>query len=834
MIPLRPHQQEFIDEFFENKHHGLIAVHPTGSGKTLLALTLAERYLVENPADTVILVAPKTLIFNYQKEMVKMGGVRDISRYRMFTTDGFYFGYSKNEMKNTLFETNKEEDDDEDDDLEESVIPKIKQAILDDSTLNPEEREFLLALNSDLPVTSMAYSSKDSLLVIDEGHNLRTEINLEKGKGKRPFVYIDAANKANRVVILTATPLINYPSDVANLISMVTRGNNGQFMSKKDFEEMMYNRDEKYKQNYFGGKFNFHTLSPEDLAEYPTVTKENVYIKMPDALYEIYKVQEAYLYKESAEEIENDFFEGNLSYFYTGIRQASNLSPEELEGIRTKSNWIKEFIRRQLDTTGQPTQKTVIYSQYIKYGLEIIQEGLDSLGVNYVVIAGKTSTKKRKEAVLSYNEGKIKILLISKSGREGIDLSWTDNIIIFEYGWNVPAERQIIGRGVRRGSHVGHPSKNVQVYRLLMVKPDEFEYGPDRILQIDGKYNHKRQYKSSDLLLMSLAIWKESEIENTFNMIKAYNEAVKKSIEFLQEQGQKGCQVLNQYVMACNWEGPIIFNRTPSKGLIDAVMFNLPPQTLTVYRIPLITVQVTSQCPNMSNIVERKTNVYFESVLGQGYLTIYLSFRRVAEMVKFGSIHAWLSKTVLAYNIRPDQTNQVSIHLIDVLEEMMKKVNIYVVKEDKLRFMKILAKLAIRKKNFTMNLPPTYWTILSDLSPEQGSFVTLSGWSSDVVALEQSYFVQVTAQADSMRTAIRPIHVYTENNELLSFRVNPNEQIGNIFLALKLPTTVLYLNSVPVLGTTLASSLPIDSILTQVPGQKLNMDTFGSKEFKDL
>lgn len=505
-MTLRPHQVDFVTSFMTSESHGIIAVHPTGSGKTALALAIAKCYLSENPANTVVLCTPKTLLNNYYRELDKMeGGAIDpvrLSRYRIFSIDSFYLGYMK--YNNGV---NLPPDD-----------------MSDDSSDSNVEEETL---------TKDAYSTKSTLFIIDEGHNLKTDM------GKRAQIYIKAAAEADRVLITTATPLVNRVSDAANLISMVSKT---PIMKRKEFEEIMLDRGSAKK--LVGGKFDFYSLSAIDMLEYPTVSYDNVYLRMPDALYTYYKAQEMYLNGKSDDDISNDFFGGNLSAFYTGVRLAANLTPGELEGTLAKANWVKQFVR------ANRSSRILIYSQYVRYGCELVKTELSDLGIECGIIYGKMTSAQRDEAVRRYNAGLLNILIISKCGREGLDLKMTDVVIMYENGWNTTNEDQVVGRAVRRGSHAESSDRgNVHVYRMLMVKPEEFDSGAERVMDMPGKFNHVGQLKSIDLLLMSMANEKRIILDNAFNMLKVFNTEVANETAALKIDGDVLSKALNSYVL---------------------------------------------------------------------------------------------------------------------------------------------------------------------------------------------------------------------------------------------------------------------------------------------
>lgn len=798
MIKLKPHQENFVNEFFDSVHHGLVAVHPTGSGKTILSIAVAERYLSENPSNTVVVVVPKTLIFNYHKEIDKFG-VNDFTKYRFFTTDGFYFGYKKNCMI--------VDDDVKDEDDEEDETDLFFEKMFD---LEEEERKFIERMGRNLPVNPSSFNTTNSLLIVDEGHNLRTSIDLSKGKGKRPFVFIQAAGKADKVMILTATPLINYPSDIANLVSMVTQNNDGRYYSSKEFTSLLEDRE--LSKVALGGKFHFHTLSPEDLKEYPSVKYKNVYMKMPDALYNYYKAQEGYLGGEK--DLENDFFKMNLSKFYTGIRQASNLTPEELEGLLVKSDWIRDYVESTLDHNRVPQRKFVIYSQYIKYGIELVQDQLDKLGVKYGMVIGTTTPNQRRESVMDYNGNKVKILLISKSGREGIDLEGTDDIIIMENGWNVPNENQIVGRGVRRGSHAKYPNKLVTVHRLLMVKPSEYEYGSDKIIEIKGNYNHLGELKSADLLLMSLSIWKKALIENTFDTIKAYNTAVKEDQDYLLTQGDNAARIMNKYLISEVKKKIIVVNRIPTEGIVDEIMMRCKGNAFVI-RLPLTRLKSSQHSVKFNKGYE--SGLFFENEWQEGYLTIYLCVNMgMVNDVYFDNIQKKL-KNVLLDN-KPNQSNVLLPALLQDLERHYRKSGVYINITEKKKFIKQLAKLGIAIKNGkSLTIMETVRMFLT----EANCFVNFYWWNAKIVTHNNMNVIVLSSNHEPEGLTEKMLYVIPDSSKepytLIPFTLNCNESVYDIFKYLeKSPGDIpmLYINNIPYFPNVSVSEVPYNGIFT--------------------
>ena len=101
----------------------------------------------------------------------------------------------------------------------------------------------------------------------------------------------------------------------------------------------------------------------------------------------------------------------------------------------------------------------------------------------YAIITGDVSFEERSKIVKIFNSKeningkKIKLLLISKTGAEGLDLKNVRHVHICEPYWNYARISQIIARSVRYLSHIDLPEKSrtVQPYIYLSDYPIDFD-----------------------------------------------------------------------------------------------------------------------------------------------------------------------------------------------------------------------------------------------------------------------------------------------------------------------------------------------------------------------
>lgn len=154
--------------------------------------------------------------------------------------------------------------------------------------------------------------------------------------------------------------------------------------------------------------------------------------------------------------------------FYNKIRRANN-SALGLDSQKVK--WIEEHVKRWVGKG----ERSVIYSAWKGDGVNLIKQVLNKNKINFSVIDGNTDAVARSRRVERYNKGNTLVLLISSAGSEGLDLKKTRHIVLMEPHWNETRKQQVIGRGVRQGSHDGLPEAErvVNVWELRLHKPKD-------------------------------------------------------------------------------------------------------------------------------------------------------------------------------------------------------------------------------------------------------------------------------------------------------------------------------------------------------------------------
>jgi superfamily II DNA or RNA helicase len=438
-LTIKKHQLSVANHLFHNR--GAIVVHSVGTGKTLTAVATAQCLLLNNKVKKVIVVTPTSLQENFKKQM-KMYGLKE-------TDFDFYHFYTIQKLVN---------------DIENKKMT----------------------------------SFDNSLLIIDEAHNLRTI------DGSRIEPILRYAKKAEKVLLLTATPLINYKYDIINLLSLI-KGTNP--LSIDAFNNLSNDKTKKKDlEEYLSDVFSFYIKDKPD-PNFPKKKILEIFLPMDNKYYKLYEEVE----KGEVKRIP-DFKDKNIQVFYNGLRRASNI----LEKNSPKVDWIiNKFV-------SEPNAKYVIFSHFLNMGIKPIMKYLDSKKINYGYVTGDLSINQRQQSVDNYNSDKSKIIFVSKAGSEGLDLKNTTYIIVMESGWNLSSIEQVIGRGVRYKSHESLPEskRKVTVYKLILVKPEEYKH----INKITDNYllDYKGQMISVDLYLRNYAWLKQQQIIKFFKILQKF------------------------------------------------------------------------------------------------------------------------------------------------------------------------------------------------------------------------------------------------------------------------------------------------------------------------
>lgn len=425
---LKPHQLRVIERM--KRQPGLVVAHGMGSGKTLTSIATAEAL-----GGPTTVLTPAALQSNYAKEMAKHITGEPSAQYD---------------------------------------VGSLQRA----------------ALSGEV--------APSKLLIVDEAHRLRDP-------GSQGRKVVREADTEKRM-LLTGTPLYNRPYDLASLVN-VAAGDNIFPGAQADFDHRYIGekittpgwwaknvrgvkpgstpvlKNEKELGHLLQQWVDFHENSAEG---FPQRKDEVVHAEMSPKQREMYdfamnqapawvryKIQHGLPPSKSESK--------DLNAFSGAVRQISvspggfskEMSYEDAAGHSPK---IQEAYKRlSAGIAANPEHRALVYSNFLESGLHPYETLLKKNNIAYGKFTGEVSKPERDAMVKDYNEGRLKALLLSSAGGEGLDLKGTRQIQVLEPHWNKEKLEQVIARGIRYKSHEHLPedqrSVNVEHYFSRMPEP---------------------------------------------------------------------------------------------------------------------------------------------------------------------------------------------------------------------------------------------------------------------------------------------------------------------------------------------------------------------------
>lgn len=313
--------------------------------------------------------------------------------------------------------------------------------------------------------------TRNCLLIIDEAHKFGT-------LGKYTTLLLKATSVASQTFLLTATPVSNNIYEIIPLYCIITKTQDVLMETIEQFKEYLDAANYNALYKLFKNRVAFFNATDREF--YPKEAYHKITFEMTDVYYKLYKDVEDNQNK-------NIFSSGNLSVFYNGIRRGVNYLGNTITS--PKVVWSVNKIKHDVKLN----HKVLFYSNWLAAGSRLVMKELDALGIPYSFLNGSLSKTQRRDAIDSYNKGYTRVLFISSSGAEGIDLKNTRTVILLESHWNSEKTRQVVGRAIRYKSHqeLSPNQRKVDVYQLVLQKPkdtkDKLPSADDYLLQMSER-----------------------------------------------------------------------------------------------------------------------------------------------------------------------------------------------------------------------------------------------------------------------------------------------------------------------------------------------------------
>ena len=519
---------------------GILLYHSVGSGKTLTSISIAEEF--RKLGRDIIILSAKSLQNNYKKEIknylnMQLNNNTDltnelpdneiekiISQYKFVTSN------AKNMIQSL-------------DSKLESFVTKYKDTSDDNTSINLENK----------------------IIIIDEAHNLFNSI-VNGSKIANEFYEIIMNTKNIKLIFLTGTPIINNPFEISVAFNMLYGKIKNKMIGKENKKEYYTILPEYYSdfQKYFVD-LNLNNIKNEDklknrifgLVSYygdmytnlvKTIKEDIKQLKSkenyPDRLPIKIEIKEMSLLQNieyiKARDIEKKetlkSYGGSIvkeknvasTSYRIKSRQLSNIYIPDIQEL-TLYNFNK-YSPKMVSiynniTSNHKNQISLVYSTFLDSGLSAFIKLLELNGFtnysdsnsdskkdkkSYAMFSGQQTSEEKENIIkiCNSNENKngdlISILLISKSGAEGLDLKNIRSVHIMEPYWNYSLIEQIIARAVRYKSHILLPKdeQNVQTYIYLSdYNKDYLKKEKEKMKDDSENAKLKKKKKSSELKL---------------------------------------------------------------------------------------------------------------------------------------------------------------------------------------------------------------------------------------------------------------------------------------------------------------------------------------------
>ena len=472
-IELLPHQREPINYLISHAEvKGLLINHYMGTGKTFLAIGLAEKY----PDAHVVVMAPRFIEGHWLSQM-RQFGVKNTDRYEFVSYQEAPEKLLKRDMRKTVL-----------------ILDEVHNIVRYLKSSNPEKNKQYVDLYSNLQKSKRILGLTGTPIYNSE-YDLSILLNLVSGQELLPYNEEEFRLQYTQVV-----PWRSF-----------WRGYYTESMIIRNMTPSVYGA-------FFGSIF----LSPfvglgvftAGMIAYPVINAlvplEKFHMRKLDAerlrlitsqYVSFYEIEEAHKDEFPAQERHVEEIDYEPWQFELFLRFAEmNLPEDELawmmreedvnpdpEYIRVNSTLLQKQLRsvpgagRDIGNFGaeppkfkrvlekmQPGQKTVIYSNYYENGLKLFAKYLDTHGYagKYAVLLPDMEPEQFSGVVADYNAGKKTVLLLHPEIKEGVSLNGTRLFHILERVLNSTTQEQIIARAVRYQSHIELPKadRRVDVY----------------------------------------------------------------------------------------------------------------------------------------------------------------------------------------------------------------------------------------------------------------------------------------------------------------------------------------------------------------------------------
>lgn len=417
-VQLRTYQLQGLNwlHFLHEQGFGGVLADDMGLGKTVQVIALMLLLKEKGGAETHLVVAPTSLVFNWRAEIQRFAPSLEVTVHHGADRKKDWKSFGRYDVVITSYGT-------------------------------------LLSDINYLRHFNFGY------VFLDESQQVKN-INSQR------YGAVRLLTSKNRLAI-TGTPVENNTVDLYAQFSFVAPGLLGNKQYFKDVYSVPIDKFEDRRRaaelQRKVAPFLLRRTKDEVAQELPDKTEQVLYCPMGEAQRAVYEAYEAelrdYLEGRMKDEVQRSAI--HVLRGLTQLRQICNdprlLKTDHLQG---QGSAKLEALMEQIDSkSGQ--HKILVFSQFVSM-LDLVGIELEKSGIGFVSLTG--ATRNREDVVERFQQDpSIRAFLLSlKAGGTGLNLTAASYVYLVDPWWNPAVEAQAIDRAYRIGQH-----KNVQAIRLI-------------------------------------------------------------------------------------------------------------------------------------------------------------------------------------------------------------------------------------------------------------------------------------------------------------------------------------------------------------------------------
>jgi superfamily II DNA or RNA helicase len=432
-----PRMEGTLREYQEHGYRWLYYLYRTGLngcladdmglGKTVQTIALLS-VVHSSPGSPTLVVLPKSLIFNWQGEIIRFAPQLQISTC---------YGPARD------WESAKEAD-----------------IILTTYTVVRNDIQELRKL-------------RFRYIILDEAQNIK---NLSS-RISRAMLLLESEHR----LAISGTPMEN---NLMELYALFRFLNPGMFGSPKEFQRDYANPIQKESCQVSAedlrrkiSPFLLRRLKTDVARDLPEKVEQVLYVEMEETQRGLYESRRDYFFRSIRERLERNGIEESQLFILQAIselRQIATVPESRSSGVIISPK--RELLRESLEDVFAIHHKAIVFSNFLD-SLETLGSDLEEMGISYLLLTGSTRDRKGVVERFQSDDNSQALLMTLKTGGVGLNLTVADYVYLLDPWWNIAAENQAIDRSHRIGQR-----NTVFAYRLITKETIE-----ERILELQQR-----------------------------------------------------------------------------------------------------------------------------------------------------------------------------------------------------------------------------------------------------------------------------------------------------------------------------------------------------------